>query len=194
MRILSLGDSYTIGEAVAESDRWPVQLAELLRAGGKRVDELIVVAQTGWTTEELDAGMDAKSPSGAFDLVTLLVGVNDQYRGRSVEAYREQFRRLLGRAIAFAGGRAENVVVLSIPDWGVTPFAATRDRAAIASEIDAFNAAARAEVEQAGAQWVDVTGISRRAVSDHSLLASDGLHPSAAMYSAWARLVFEVVS
>jgi lysophospholipase L1-like esterase len=196
VRILALGDSYTIGEGVRPDERWPVRLAAALRARGSstaRIAEPMIIARTGWTTDELSRGIDEAAPRGGFDIVTLLVGVNDQYRGRSSRDYRERFRALLQRAVGFAGRRAASVVVISIPDWGVTPFAAGRDRARIASEIDAFNAINKAEAQSAGARYVDITGISRRAATDRSLLASDGLHPSASMYDDWVRVLVPVV-
>ena len=186
MRFLALGDSYTIGEGVAEDERWPVQLARLLRDDGFDVDEPEIIAQTGWTTDELDAGIDAAAPTGPFELVSLLIGVNNQYRGRPVEEYRGEFGALLGRAAALAGGSAARVLVLSVPDWGVTPFAEGRDRGAIGVEIDAFNAVNRAECEARGARYVDVTPISRLAAGEASLLAEDRLHPSGEMYRRWA--------
>lgn len=193
IRILSLGDSYTIGEAVGEHERWPVRLAAMLRARGIGVADPVIVAKTGWTTDELSLGIDAASPSGPFDLVTLLIGVNNQYRGRSSTEYRGQFRALFERAVTFAGGRADRVIVLSIPDWGVTPFAGGRDRAQIAADIDAFNAINRAESLRRGSQYVDVVPVSRNAGADASLVATDGLHPSGAMYAAWADLALPAV-
>jgi len=184
MRFLALGDSYTIGEGVAEAERWPVRLAALLREGGLSVAEPEIIARTGWTTDELSDAIDLPRPEGPYELVTLLIGVNNQYRGRSVEEYREQFHALLERAVGFAGGEAGRVVVLSIPDWGVTPFAAGRDRAQIAAEIDRFNAVSREETERRGARWVDVTAQSRGTGAD---VAADGLHPGPASYEAWAR-------
>jgi lysophospholipase L1-like esterase len=194
VRILALGDSYTIGEAVAAGERWPVRLAALLRARGIAVAEPDIVARTGWTTDELSAGIDAAQPRGPYDIVTLLLGVNNQYRGRPATEYREQFSALLARAVGFAGSKADHVVILSIPDWGVTPFAAGRDRARIARDIDEFNAIAREEASRVGARYVDVTGISRRAASEPALVAHDGLHPSAPMYEEWARAVFPVAA
>lgn len=185
MRFLALGDSYTIGEGVAEEERWPVRLAALLREEGVSVADPEIIATTGWTTDELSDGIDRANPQGPYALVTLLIGVNNQYRGRGVEEYREQFRELLGRAVGFAGGEAGRVVVVSIPDWGTTPFAAGRDRAQIAAEIDRFNAVNRAEAEQGGARWVDVTAHSRSSSAD---VAGDGLHPGPASYDAWARV------
>ncbi|MFN8501857.1 MAG: GDSL-type esterase/lipase family protein [Kouleothrix sp.] len=187
-RFLALGDSYTIGESVAAAERWPVQLAGLLRARGVALAEPQIIARTGWTTDELAAAIDAAEPQGPFDLVSLLVGVNNQYRGRAAGEYRAELRALLGRAVALAGGDARRVLVLSIPDWGVTPFAAGRDAARIAAEIDAFNAIGRAEALDAGVRYVDVTAESRRAATDPALVAGDGLHPSGAMYAAWAAL------
>ena len=188
MRYLALGDSYTIGEGVEARDRWPVQLAALLRERGVSVDDPEIVARTGWTTDELDAAIDQADPRGPYALVSLLIGVNNQYRGRPVDEYRAQFRRLLERAIGFAGGDAGRVVVLSIPDWGGTPFAADRDAAQIAAEIDAFNAANREVTAELGARWVDVTPASRATGGDPSFIASDGLHFSGKMYAEWARL------
>ncbi len=192
MRFLALGDSYTIGERVAEAERWPVQLAARLQEQGIRMAAPEIIAKTGWTTDELAAGIQAASPRGPYDLVSLLIGVNNQYRGRSQEEYRAQFADLLQQAIAFAGGDPARVMVLSIPDWGVTPFAARLDAAAIAAEIDAFNAINRAEAEQAGVWYVDVTAVSRQATTDPSLIADDGLHPSGKMYTAWVELALPV--
>lgn len=188
VRFLALGDSYTIGESVDSHDRWPVHLTALLRQKGIAIGEPEIIATTGWTTFELWSGIDAAAPAGPFDLVSLLIGVNNQYRGRSLAEYREQFGMLLKRAIAFAGNRPSCVLVLSIPDWGVTPFAAGRDRAGISSAIDAFNTVNREESERLGVYYVDVTAISRDVERDPSLIAGDGLHPSGKMYLEWARL------
>jgi lysophospholipase L1-like esterase len=164
-------------------------LTAALRARGLAMDEPLIVARTGWTTDELAAAIDQSRPQGTFDLVSLLIGVNNQYRGYSLDEYRNEFGELLRRAIAFAGERPASVIVISIPDWGVTPFAAGRDRARIAAEIDAFNQVNRAEAERAGARYVDVTGVSRRVAELPSLLAGDGLHPSAEMYAAWVERI-----
>jgi lysophospholipase L1-like esterase len=181
-RYLALGDSYTIGESVAVDERFPVQLARALNMPDPQI-----IARTGWTTDELNAAIDAADPQGPFDLVTLLIGVNNQYRGRSLDEYRTQFAALLQRAIAFAGGDATKVVVVSIPDWGVTPFAEGRDRAKIAVEIDAFNAVNREEAARAGSRWVDITPISRG--GDPALVAADKLHPSGVQYREWVRRI-----
>lgn len=188
IRFLALGDSYTIGEGVAPEERWPAQLAALLRARSIAIADPQVIARTGWTTDELDAAIDQAAPRGPYGLVTLLIGVNDQYRGGSAAEYRPRFEGLLRRAIGFAGGEAARVVVVSIPDWGVTPFAEGRDRARIAEEIDAFNAAAREVTAAAGARWVDVTAASREAGAVAEMLVDDGLHPSGRAYARWAEL------
>ena len=191
MRYLALGDSYTIGEGVGADERWPDQLAALLRGQGMAVGPPEIVARTGWTTGELMAGIDRAAPSGCFELVSLLIGVNDQYRGMEAGEYRAPFRALLERAVTFAGGEAPRVIVLSVPDWSVTPFAQGRDRARIASEIDRFNAVNRHETVARGARYVDVTQASRAAppAGAGPRLAPDGLHPSGEMYAVWARLV-----
>lgn len=181
-RYLALGDSYTIGESVPANERFPVVLAKTLKLG-----EPEIIAKTGWTTDELNAAIDAASPQGPYDLVTLLIGVNNQYRGRDAEQYRGEFAALLQRAIGFAGGDVKKVVVVSIPDWGVTPFAEGRDRAKIASEIDRYNAVNREEADRAGVLYVDITPISRQ--NDPSLVAADGLHPSGKQYLQWVKTV-----
>lgn len=188
LRWLALGDSYTIGEDVAEEGRWPVQLAALLRAEGLAVDPPVLIARTGWTTDELSAAMDEAGLAPGYDLVSLLIGVNNQYRGRGLDEYGVQFSALLERAIGFAGGRAGRVLVLSIPDWGVTPFGAKsgRDLAAIARELDACNATAAAICAARGVAFVDITGLSRDPGAMPHMLAGDGLHPSAAQYALWA--------
>jgi len=193
VRILALGDSYTIGEGVAADERWPMQLAAMLRARGLCIAMPTIVARTGWTTDELSAGIDDARPTGTFELITLLIGVNNQYRGGGADEYRSQFRALLARAIAFAGGHANRVIVLSIPDWGATPFADGRDRARIAREIHAFNDVNRDESSRAGARYVDITAISRRAPDDTGLVTGDKLHPSARMYAAWVQAMLPAV-
>jgi len=189
---LALGDSYTIGESVPPESRWPVQLARALRDEGVALDDPRIIANTGWTTDELEWGMDSAEPLGHFDFVSLLVGVNNQYRNRSAVGYRGEFHTLLKRAITCANGRADRVIVLSIPDWSVTPFARDdkRDAATIAAEIDEFNAAARSVCEAEGVAFVDITPCSRE--HGATLLAADGLHPSAQMYTLWTQQVLPV--
>jgi lysophospholipase L1-like esterase len=191
LRYLALGDSYTIGESVAEGERWPNQLAQQLEAEGIHT-ELTIIARTGWTVDELWQGIQANPPEGIYDLVTLLIGVNDQYRGYPSDGYRDDFRFMIAKAIEYAGGNADKVIVLSIPDWGMTPFAAGRNTQSIAREIDQFNSINREEAEKAGAHYVDITPISRSVTADSALIAPDGLHPSGSMYSAWTDLVFPI--
>jgi lysophospholipase L1-like esterase len=187
-RYLALGDSYTIGESVPADDRWPNQLAKLLEAENLPT-HVTIIARTGWTVDELWQGIQATPPAGIYDLVTLLIGVNNQYRGYSLNGYREDFLFMLGKAIEYAGGKPDHVIVLSIPDWGVMPFAAERNHEQIAKEIDQFNSINKEESEKAGAHYVYVTPVSRQAASDPALIASDGLHPSGKMYAEWAELV-----
>jgi lysophospholipase L1-like esterase len=193
---LALGDSYTIGEGVPEAGRWPMQLAALLHARGISLDAPRIIATTGWTTDELDAGIDAAHAAApiATDhaLVSLLIGVNNQYRGRPLAEYEVQFAGLLERAIEFAGGEPGRVIVLAIPDWGVTPFAiqSGRDRAQIATQLDAFNLAAQRMTEARGARFVDTAPVSRERGGEVAMLAEDGLHPSGAMYALWAEAAF----
>lgn len=187
-RFLALGDSYTIAEGVDAHERWPVRLAAMLRERGVEVADPTIVARTGWTTDELSAAIDEADPQGPFALVTLLIGVNNQYRGREAGEYRDEFAGLLARAIGFAGGDPGRVVVLSIPDWSMTPFAEGRDRAQIAAEIDRYNAINRDEAGRAGARWVDVTPQSREAGAGPGWLVADGLHPSGRAYAVWAAL------
>jgi len=191
-RFLALGDSYTIGEGVPEAGRWPLQLAALLRARGIALDSPRIIATTGWTTDELDAGIDAAHAAAPIPtdhaLVSLLIGVNNQYRGRPLAEHEVQFAGLLERAIEFAGGEASRVIVLAIPDWGVTPFAiqSGRDRARIAAQLDAFNLATQRMTEARGARFVDTAPVSRERGGEVAMLADDGLHPSAALYALWA--------
>lgn len=186
---LALGDSYTIGEGVAPNERFPAQLVTLLRTRGENVAEPTVVATTGWTTDELLEAVAERDLQPEYDLVTLLIGVNDQYRGTSAETYAARFPVALGKAIELGRGDPENVVVLSIPDWGVSRFASEhgREPTRIARELDAYNEIARAITEARGAAWIDVTRFSREA-TDPSMFAADGLHPSAMAYGEWARL------
>jgi len=193
IRYLALGDSYTIGEGVEEKERFPEQLATDLSKDGFEVHTEII-ARTGWTTDELWQGIESRDLNPPYDLVTLLVGVNNQYRGRNVDEYRLEFEQLLDNAITLAGSDPSRVLVLSIPDWGVTPYAraAGASSALISTQIDEFNGVNKELANEKGASYVDVTGISRQAAGDSSLLAEDGLHPSAIMYAKWIELILPV--
>ena len=190
---LALGDSYTIGQSVAEADRFPVQLVARLREDGLFVAEPEIIAQTGWTTRDLIGALSAGVQQDRYQLVTLLVGVNDQFRGYSLERYEQDFVAILDAAIELAGGDPSRVVVLSIPDWGVTPAGASYDPQRIAAEIDAFNAINRRLSEAAAVAYVDITPISRQAATRVDLIAGDGLHPRAELYSLWVIELYDVV-
>ena len=180
---LALGDSYTIGESVAADLRWPALLQKTLLAKEIPLGSPTILAKTGWTTDELQTAMDQFKFNPTYDLVSLLIGVNNQYRGRSADQYRKEFTSLLSQAITLSGNRPAHVLVVSIPDWGVTPFAEGRDRAKIAREIDQFNQVNREEAQRAGVLYLDITDISRQPRPE--FIASDGLHPSGLMYQAW---------
>jgi lysophospholipase L1-like esterase len=193
LRYLALGDSYTIGENVAESQRWPVQLAEALRAENVDVGKVDIIARTGWRTDDLDAAITRNNPTGPYDLVSLLIGVNNQYQGRPLDQYRKEFPALLARAVGLAGGKPERVIVLSIPDYGATPFGqGSGDASRISGEIDKYNAIASAACDVAHVKFVDITPDSRNAAQDRSLVAEDGLHPSGRMYAEWVKLALPV--
>ena len=193
LAFLVLGDSYSIGEGVAERDRWPAQLAMALRQVGDEIEDPRYIARTGWTTDELSAGIDAEEPlSPPYRLVTLQIGVNDQYRGRPVSEFRPQFTRLLERAIGYAGGDASHVLVLSIPDWGRTPFARTqgRDPEQVSRELDAYNAATAEICAAHGVPWVDITDLTRTPEGGNEVV-DDGLHPSPSMYARWVERILD---
>jgi lysophospholipase L1-like esterase len=183
---LALGDSYTIGESLPIEASYPFQAVRLLEENDIHFNDPTIVAKTGWTTDELQTGINNRSLEKKYDVVTLLIGVNNQYRGRSAMEYAQQFEWLLQQAIHFAGNNPEQVIVLSIPDWGVTPFAADRDREAIAREIDTFNSVNKAITEKYKAGYINITPGTREAVSNTSLLADDKLHPSKKEYARWA--------
>jgi lysophospholipase L1-like esterase len=187
---LALGDSYTIGESVPVSDRYPNQLVALLKANGIIIDPATIIAKTGWTTFELKAEMDRQNIyQTKYDYVSLLIGVNNQYRGLDREQYRKEFKGLLDDAVALAKGKANKVFVISIPDWGVTPFGKQSTKPNISQEIDRFNAINKEETVKAGVAYIDITPGSRKASIDLSLVAEDGLHPSGKMYKEWANAI-----
>ncbi|MEM9663654.1 MAG: GDSL-type esterase/lipase family protein [Bacteroidota bacterium] len=185
LRYLALGDSYTIGEEVEASERWPAQLCTYLEARGLAVSAPVYVASSGWTTDELADAVAASALMAPFDLVTLLIGVNNQYRGRSADEYRPQCAGLIEEAMALAGHRPQRVLLVSIPDYGATPHGQRRDPTQIAEQLEAFNAINRRLATAYGTAYADVFALSQRARADPELVASDGLHPSGLMYTQW---------
>jgi lysophospholipase L1-like esterase len=184
---LALGDSYTIGQSVEDSLRFPVQTAKILRQKSVLFYNPEIIATTGWTTGNLIDRLNS-SPSlrSSYDIVTLLIGVNNQYQGKSQSQYNTEFTFLLNKAIQLAGNKKNRVVVLSIPDYSVTPFAAAADKTKIAAEIDAFNAINYQIASSVGVNYLNITGYTRLASNDPSLIAYDGLHPSGKEYKVWA--------
>lgn len=192
LTFLALGDSYTIGEGVPVFDNFPYQAVKLLRQKGIKINAPEIVAKTGWTTDELINGIENYQLLKKYDLVTLLIGVNNQYRGRNVDEYGIQYKKLLDSAVKFAGGKKERVLVLSIPDWGVTPFAEGKDRSKIATEIDRYNAVKEKITKEAGVVFISITEGTREASGDISLLAKDKLHPSEKEYKRWAEKIVQL--
>ncbi len=195
---LALGDSYTIGEGVDESDRYPNQLVKRLsKETFFNWKDPKIIAKTGWTVDELNEGINNTDLSDQpFDLVTLLIGVNNQYRGRPVNVYKTEFEAMLKRAISFAGDKPDHVVVLSIPDWGVTPFATSRgtDKAKVAGEIDAYNQAKKEVCENYGVAFIDITEDYREIGAKPEMVVEDNLHPSGLVYTRWTEKLFKKVS
>ncbi len=190
---LALGDSYTIGELVPMHENFPHQTVALLNRQHFDVADPVIIATTGWTTDELAASIREHNIEETFSFVTLLIGVNNQYRGRSINNYREEYKQLLDRVITYAGGKPENVFVLSIPDWGATPFAEGKDKQKIAHAIDEYNAACK-EISLANrCQYLEITASTREHGHDKEYIVSDGLHPSGKEYAIWAERLAEMV-
>jgi hypothetical protein len=185
-RLLCLGDSYTIGEAVPLKDSFPHLLFRKLEKQRLKYYPPEIIAKTGWTTQETLDGMKGYAFHPVYDWVTVLSGVNNQYRNNTITSYSIEFEILLRQAIALAGGRAKKVIVLSIPDWGCTPFAKDRDRKKIATAIDLFNKENKRLSLIHQVQYIDICPGSRQALTDVSLVATDGLHPSSLEYQKWA--------
>jgi len=190
---LALGDSYTIGEQVLLSESFPYQALQLLRKAGVEVCAPEIIAKTGWTTDELDAAVQHTALLKQYDILTLLIGVNNQYRGRSIEEFKNQFTQLLHQAVRIVGGNQKRVFVLSIPDWGVTPFAEGRNRQQVANEIDAYNNVSKTVSAEFNCHYVDITPSQRADGNKPEFLAGDGLHPSALEYNKWAKHLSEVI-
>lgn len=186
---LALGDSYTIGQSVAAPDRFPVQVVKMLNTSGYKMANAEIIATTGWTTGDLYDALKAKTTLVSYDVVSLLIGVNNQYQGLSLEEYRTEFTALLQRSIELAGNNPDRVFVLSIPDYSVTPFAAAADKKKIAREINSFNAVNKQVASFYKVHYLYVTGESRKAAADPSLIAKDGLHFSGKAYRVWAKLL-----
>lgn len=190
LRYLALGDSYTIGTSVEVAERFPIQLAKALQKKGLKIQKPKIIARVGWSTDQLSAAMDRENlEDSTWDLVTLLIGVNNQYRGGSLEQYKPEFEALLKRALALVGSDQSKVIVVSIPDYGVTPFGQRYQAGRISREIDEFNAANKKISEKYGVAYCDITPISREALKDKSLVAEDQLHPSGKMYGKWVELL-----
>jgi len=193
LRILALGDSYTIGESVQEQDRWPLQLANMLNNQGINTAKPEIIARTGWTSMNLLQAINNHASLKQFDIVTVLIGVNDQFQGIALENYATGFTAVLEKAIQLTGNNPANVLVLSIPDYSVTPFAKRFNPALISRQLDDFNLRNKTISKQHRVQYVDITDISRNANTRSELLAFDGLHPSATMYQAWANKALKTV-
>lgn len=187
---LALGDSYTIGESVPYEQNYPSQLYEKLVADDIAIEEPTIIARTGWTTNELATAIKQVNPDSNYCLVSLSIGVNNQFRGYNQTAYEENFEELLQQAIAFAGGDNERVFVLSIPDYGFTPFGQRRNPEKISQELDEYNAINKMISEKYEVKYFDITSISREGLERTELVANDGLHPSAQQYKEWMELIY----
>ena len=183
-KFLALGDSYTIGESVLEQDRWPEQLAEALRAKGERIEKPRIIAVTGWRTDQLKKAMEEAHLKNEYGLVSLLIGVNNQYQNMLIESYTLEFAELLQTAVDLTGGKKENVFVVSIPDYGFTPFGKSK-QTEISKAIDQYNNVNREITFRKGIKYINVTDLSREGLANPEYVAGDGLHPSGKMYSLW---------
>ena len=190
---LALGDSYTIGEAVPSDQNWPQQLVRRLRADGIAIADPQIIAVTGWTTDELQAGIAKEDPQGPYGMVSLLIGVNNQYRGYKIAQYKEEFAALLQQAITFAGGDKSRVFVVAIPDYGVTPFGQKKEPERIDNELRIYNALAAQHCESLGIPFVDIYNVSKEALNNPAMNATDNLHPSTKMYSRWTDVIYPEV-
>ena len=188
-KYLALGDSYTIGESVDVKQKWPVQLLDKLSKVNSEINELEIIAQTGWTAQQLITATAELTLEPPYGLVSLLIGVNNQFQGQLAENFRPSFIELIDRAVILSGNIKERVFVLSIPDWGATPFANSLQRSEITKQINEFNSIIKYEAEQRNVKFYNITDISRNALNDLSLIANDNLHPSGKMYAQWVSLI-----
>lgn len=191
---LALGDSYTIGESVPANENFPYQTAQLLREKNIEISDPKIIALTGWATRNLLDALRDKPVHSFYTFVTLLIGVNNQYQNRSLEEYKSEFTELINLSISYAGNNKNHVIVLSIPDYSVTPFAQDLDNARISKEIDEFNEANKTITLNAGVHYLDITPISREAKNNPSLIAEDGLHPSSNQYKKWSDLLIKIIA
>lgn len=191
---LALGDSYTIGESVEVKDRWPVLFMDELKTISNEIDSLHIVARTGWKAEELNEQINNLNLVPSFGLVSLQIGVNNQFQGQNPNDFRPAFIKLLNRSISLAGSNNKKLFVLSIPDWGASGYGGSQDTGEISKEIDEFNSVIKTETEIRGVPFFNITAISRRARSDKTLIASDGLHPSGKMYKLWVEKIVSEIS
>jgi lysophospholipase L1-like esterase len=190
IKFLVLGDSYTIGESVAEDQRWPVQLMKAFEQEGYSVEPPTIIATTGWRTDDLKKAILPLKPPHDYTLVSLLIGVNNQYQGKPVARYALEFEELLLMAISHAGGDKSKVFVVSIPDYGFTPFGKEK-QSAISNALNEFNHVNKSITEKNGVRYFNITDISRQGLEDTTLVADDGLHPSGKMYGQWVKLMAE---
>ncbi|CAN5231561.1 SGNH/GDSL hydrolase family protein [soil metagenome] len=192
-KFLALGDSYTIGESVAEKERWPQQLAKSLRKQGRKIDKPKIIGVTGWRTDQLKAAINQAHLNNEYGMVSLLIGVNNQYQHKSVESYEPEFEELLEMAITLAGGRKENVFVVSIPDYGYTPFGKPKQQE-ISAAIDQYNDANKTITEKMGVRYINITDLTRKGLDNPEYVAKDGLHPSGKMYALWVERMMPLLA
>ena len=193
-KFLALGDSYTIGQSVEINERWPVQFLKELKTSTSAIDTLQIIAQTGWRVDQLNEAMNNSDLEAPYGLVSLLIGVNNQYQGQKANSFKPEFIEILERSLKLVDNRKERLFVVSIPDWGASPYGATLNRTQISKEIDEFNSVLKEESEKRGIRYFNITTISRRALTDNSLIASDRLHPSGKMYKLWVDKIIPVIS
>jgi len=191
MTYLALGDSYTIGEGIPPSHSWPLLLSKALQENGLKFANPEIIATTGWTTTDLLEALARTTLQPPYDLVSLLIGVNNQYQSLSIGQFKHEFQILLKLAIKWAGNQPKNVLVLSIPDWGVSPFAASKNRAAIAQQINRFNHIKKTETLKQSVPFIDITTLSRQAFNQSNFFVSDGLHFSGLMYQLWVEAIMQ---
>ena len=193
-KFLALGDSYTIGQSVEISERWPVQFLKELKINTSAIDTLQIIAQTGWRVDQLKEAMNSSNLEPPYGLVSLLIGVNNQFQGQNANDFRPEFIEILEKSLKLVENRTERLFVVSIPDWGASPYGFGVDRTKVSKEIDEFNSVVKEESEKRGLRYFDITAISRRALIDRTLIASDELHPSGKMYKLWVDKMIPVIS